>query len=156
MLQKVSKIIQFHYLVSPFYLPNRNELKAYIFRLFKSKGREIDHINYIFCTDDYLYDLNVKHLNHKTYTDIITFDLSTDKTALVADIYISIDRVRENATAFKTTFTSELHRVIFHGALHLCGYKDKTEKDSSIMRSMEEKCLSDYFVPCGTNRKRVQ
>jgi len=112
--------------------------------MLKKQGKRVEAINYIFCTDEYLLDLNRQHLNHDTFTDIITFELSDKNQPLVSDVYISIHRVRENARSFSTSFNDELHRVIFHGALHLAGYKDKSKKDSALMRQMENKWLSLY------------
>lgn len=102
-------------------------------------------INYIFCTDEYLLQINQDFLQHDTYTDIITFDLSVKQNVLNAEIYISIDRVSENAGKFNIPYTQELHRVIFHGVLHLCGFKDKNIQDKEKMRKMEDKCLASYF-----------
>jgi rRNA maturation RNase YbeY len=96
--------------------------------------------------------LNKTHLNHDTYTDIITFELSPKNEALIADIYISVERVKENAQSFTTSFQKELHRVIFHGALHLCGYKDKSKKQSQLMRFKEEENLILYFVSRETKK----
>lgn len=97
-------------------------------------------INYIFCTDEYLHKLNVDFLNHDTLTDIISFDYSVGKE-LHGEIYISIDRVKENALDFKVSFEVELARVIIHGILHYCGYKDKSDSDEKLMRSKE-----DYYM----------
>jgi rRNA maturation RNase YbeY len=144
--------IQFHYLSEPFHFPNRNKLKAFIVRLIKKEGKEIDHINFIFCDDDYLITINKQYLNHDTYTDIITFELSNKGAQLISDIYISVERVKENAKAFNTSFNNELYRVIFHGCLHLCGYKDKTKKEVYLMREKEVYYLQKYFVPRGTNQ----
>ena len=102
--------------------------------------------NYIFCSDDYLLGINQQFLEHDYYTDIITFDLSpSGKAPLEAELYISVDRVKENATTLGQPFYRELHRVIFHGLLHLMGYKDKQKKDQTLMRQMEEKLLTEYF-----------
>ena len=101
-------------------------------------------LNYIFGTDKALLEINRNYLKHNYYTDIITFDLS-EGPEIQADIFISIDRVRENASKLGVTFKEELHRVIFHGALHLCGYKDKTKKDVQAMRRMEEHHLQEYL-----------
>ena len=101
----------------------------------------IDSLNYIFCSDDYLHNINLEYLDHDTYTDIITFDQSEDDT-LCGDIFISIDRVRDNATSMNTQFSEELHRVIAHGLLHLIGYKDKTTEEAALMREKEEACLT--------------
>lgn len=112
--------------------------------MLKKEGRSIEAINYIFCTDAYLLEINKTHLKHDTYTDIITFELSGKGDAIISDIYISVERVRENATTFRTSFLDELCRVIFHGALHLAGYKDKSKADSALMRQMEEDWLKLY------------
>ena len=101
-------------------------------------------LNYIFCTDAFLLDMNQQYLNHNTLTDIITFDLSESASELIGEIYVSVERVKENAIKFETTYPDELHRVIFHGALHLCGFKDKKEADQKIMRQMENSCLEEY------------
>lgn len=102
-------------------------------------------LSYIFCDDAYLLEINQNFLQHDTYTDIITFDLSETEQELTGEIYISTDRVRENAEKFNTSYNEELHRVIFHGALHLCGFKDKTKPDKEAMRHAEDQCLSEYF-----------
>ena len=99
---------------------------------------------YVFCNDAFLLEMNKNFLDHDTYTDIITFDLSESKQHMLGEIYISTDRVRENAKKFKTTYADELHRVIFHGVLHLCGFKDKKEKDQKVMRENEDYCLEHY------------
>lgn len=103
------------------------------------------NISYIFCDDTYLLEKNRQFLNHDTLTDIITFDLSEKDTELVSEIYISVDRIRENAEKFKIDYQTELHRVIFHGALHLCGFKDKKKEDKALMTQMENDCLKKYF-----------
>ena len=127
-------------------LKDRNKLKSFIFKLFKKEGKELETLDIIFCTDEYLLQINKDHLAHDYYTDIITFDLSPSKeTATVGELYISIDRVKDNAKIHTVTFTNELHRVIFHGSLHLCGYKDKKNEDVVVMRKMEANCLEAYF-----------
>lgn len=137
--------ISFHELV-PVLLKNRKGLKAFIFSLFSKEGRVLNEMNIIFCSDDYLLEINRQHLQHNFYTDIITFDLSESKSgAITAELYISIDRVKDNASLLNTKFALELHRVIFHGALHLCGYSDKSKKDIAIMRAKEDEYLSLYF-----------
>lgn len=102
-------------------------------------------VTYIFCDDAYLLQINQDFLRHDTYTDIITFDLSEEAQHLQAEIYISVTRIAENAQQFNTSYERELHRVIFHGLLHLCGFKDKTKKDAALMRGGEEECLTQYF-----------
>ncbi|WP_026754350.1 rRNA maturation RNase YbeY [Sediminibacter sp. Hel_I_10] len=99
----------------------------------KSEGE----INYIFCDDEYLYEMNVKYLNHDTYTDVISFDYSIGNE-IHGDIYISIDRVVENAKEFNSEFINELQRVMIHGILHFCGYKDKSEDEAKLMRHKED------------------
>ena len=108
----------------------------------RSERRIIKEINYIFCSDEYLLTLNQDFLNHKTLTDIITFDHSEGKSSLEGEIYISIDRVKENSMKFKTEFIDELHRVMIHGVLHLIGFKDKKPTEKVLMRKKEEACLS--------------
>jgi probable rRNA maturation factor len=138
--------IRFYFIEASFYLSRRTQLKSHLSKLFKRENYQIKAVNYIFCTDAYLLKLNQDFLNHDTYTDIITFCLSKRKEPLEADIYISFERVKENAQLFHTSFTKELHRVIFHGALHLCGYKDKKPIEVKEMRFMEEFYLNSYFV----------
>ena len=102
-------------------------------------------LTYIFVSDEALLGINQQFLNHNTYTDIITFDLSENEKTLLGEIYVSVDRILENAEKFKTTYQRELHRVIFHGALHLCGFKDKTVKDREAMRVQEDLCLETWY-----------
>jgi rRNA maturation RNase YbeY len=142
--------IHFHYLYKGFYFPDRKRLKAFLLFQLKKERREVQTINYIFCDDDYLSQMNQQYLNHDTLTDIITFELSTKGQPLLSDIYISVERVKENAAAFGVPFSSELKRVIFHGALHLTGYKDKKKTDQAIMRKKEEEWFSAYVVSRNT------
>jgi rRNA maturation RNase YbeY len=137
--------ISFHFLGVKPSLENRHSLKRFIEDLFKKEKQKLEEIKYIYCSDPYLLEINKKYLNHDFYTDIITFNLANPDQAVNAEIYISIDRVKDNAKQFKSTFKNELHRVIFHGALHLCGYKDKTREQVKLMRKMEEKYLTLYF-----------
>ncbi|HEV8285539.1 MAG TPA: rRNA maturation RNase YbeY [Chitinophagaceae bacterium] len=127
-------------------LRNRKKLKGFINRLFQKEGKRINHLNYIFCSDQALLQINWKYLNHDFYTDVISFNLSHMQSQIIAEVYISLDRVKENAKIFKTTIQDELHRVIFHGTLHLCGYKDKTQKEIKIMRDKENELLQNYFI----------
>jgi rRNA maturation RNase YbeY len=109
--------------------------------------RPLGSLNIIFCSDEHLLGINRDFLQHDYYTDIITFDLSASSNApLEAELYISVDRVKENATTLGQPFYRELHRVIFHGLLHLLGYKDKQKKDQALMREMEERLLEAYFL----------
>ena len=126
-------------------LNNRKALKTFISTVFKKEGKQLDSLNIIFCTDPILLQINREFLDHYFYTDIITFDLS-DSGAIKAEIYISADRVRENAQTLGVSIEQELHRVIFHGALHLAGQNDKTPKQSKQMREKEDYYLSRYFV----------
>lgn len=152
MTKKGKKTIKFHYLKSNFIFSNRTRLKSFIIKLIKTEGCSLEFINYIFCSDEYLIDLNRKYLNHDTYTDIITFQFSAPPLKINSELYISIDRVRDNAKTFNTSFEIELHRVIFHGALHLCGYKDNTKGEKAQMRLLEEKYLNQYFISRETLR----
>lgn len=126
---------------TPFIFPyNKNSVKRWVKSVAKSEGKEAGNINYIFCDDEYLHKINVEYLQHDTFTDIITFDYTEGKV-LHSDIYISVERVKENAEIFKVPFQRELLRVLAHGLLHLCGYKDKTSKDSALMRQKEEEMM---------------
>lgn len=104
----------------------------------------IKELNYIFLDDEGLLKINIEYLNHDTYTDIITFDNSDGRGKIESDIFISLERVEANAMKFHTTVENELHRVLAHGLLHLCGYKDKTKKDAALMRQKEEECLLSF------------
>jgi rRNA maturation RNase YbeY len=138
--------VNFFYLEPVSVLKQRNQLKAFLLKTAKQSGRPINTLNIIFCSDKYLLHINQQFLEHDYFTDIITFDLSESKKgAIAAEIYISYDRVKDNATQMKTPISKELHRVIFHGLLHLLGYKDKLKKDQNRMREMEDKLLTKYF-----------
>lgn len=137
--------IQFFFLQHNIGLTKRSALKQFIQDIFKREKKALTNLSYIFCSDDYLLEINKAHLKHNYYTDIITFDLSEHQGQTTGEIYISIDRVRDNAASLGVSIKEELHRVIFHGALHLCGYKDKTAKDKGDMRVAEDKCLQMYF-----------
>jgi rRNA maturation RNase YbeY len=136
-------IIQFNFLESVG-LKDRLKLKKFLARLFKKEGRSLSELQYIFCSDQYLLAINRQYLDQNSYTDIITFDLSESGQAINAEIYISVDRIRENALEYDSSVKKELHRVMFHGALHLCGYEDKTVGQKQEMRKMEEKYLKLY------------
>jgi rRNA maturation RNase YbeY len=123
----------------------RTKLKAFISKQCQKEGIRIEALQYVFCSDAYLLDINKRFLNHDFYTDIISFDLSEKKGSLVGDVYISIERVKENAKTEGNLYMHELLRVIFHGALHFCGYKDKKPADVKVMRSMEDKWLKAYL-----------
>lgn len=124
---------------------NRKRLKIFIEGIFKKEGKKLESIIYIFCTDSYLLKINRDFLNHDFYTDIITFNLSERENPIVANVFISIDRVRYNAKSLGTTINEEIHRVIFHGALHLCGYNDKSSTQLKKMRERENHYIKKYF-----------
>ncbi|GAO42271.1 rRNA maturation RNase YbeY [Flavihumibacter petaseus] len=145
-MSKTSDIIQFHYLESAFSFDNRNACKRFITSLFKKEKTPLDNLTYIFCDDEYLLNINRDFLKHDYYTDIVTFGLSEKGSPVTGEIYISITRVKDNAITHGEPFYRELHRVIFHGALHLCGYRDKSKAEQEKMREMEDKYLNAYFT----------
>lgn len=128
-----------------FVLSNENEHRDWIERVILSEGKFIGDINYIFCDDEYLHEINLKYLSHDTYTDIISFDNTVGNT-LQGDIFISTDRVAENSRDFGVEALEELKRVMIHGVLHFCGYKDKTERDRELMRRKEEEKIELFHV----------
>ena len=132
--------IEFH-AEGAFILENQAKFNAWFEATAKEEGKHIGGLNYIFCDDEYLIKINVEFLNHDTYTDIITFDYSVGDE-LIGDLYISTERVSENAKEFKESLEDELNRVLIHGLLHLCGYKDKTEEEAKLMRIKENYYLS--------------
>jgi probable rRNA maturation factor len=137
--------IYFHYTAPSFYFPARQALKRFLQGIAKKEGHALQTVNYIFCTDEELLPLNQQYLRHHTLTDIITFHYHQPGEPILSDIYISVERVRENALQFQTSFTKELHRVIFHGLLHLCGYGDKTNAQTTLMRQKEDQYLGAYL-----------
>jgi len=118
----------------------KNTIKSFIEKIFKREKTKLQKLDYIFCSDSYLLKINQQFLNHHYYTDVITFNLS-DSDQIIAEAYISIDRVKENASLRHLTFEQELLRVMFHSALHLCGYNDKTKREILQMRDKEEHYL---------------
>ena len=130
---------------TPFTLNSSDQISEWVQKVISKEGFACGEINYIFCDDDYLLKLNIEYLDHDTFTDIISFDY-TMGNLINGDIYISIPRVKENADLFKTSFDNELHRVIIHGILHYCGYKDKSNNEKSIMRSKEDEYLNALNV----------
>lgn len=130
-------LVTFNYLVNSGKPKRIRLLKKFIAQVFKMEGIQLSVINYIFCSDEYLLKVNREYLGHDYYTDIVTFELNEKREAVVSDIYISTDRVKENAEAFGEDYQAELARVIIHGALHLCGYKDKKRPDIMTMRAKE-------------------
>ena len=137
--------IRFFFPYKSIALNNRTQLKVFLEKVFRQEKLRLESLHYIFCSDDYLLQINKDFLNHHYYTDIITFELSSQKGLVLGEVYISIDRVKENAQQLKTSFKNELHRVIFHGALHLCGYKDKLKEEIITMRRAEDRLLDLYF-----------
>ena len=137
-------IINF-YSENDFILNHEDVYKNWINRVISSEGKRLGEISYIFCDDDYLLDINQRFLDHDTYTDIISFDDSMGNL-LNGDIYISTERVHENALEFNEDFETELKRVIIHGILHYCGYKDKSEEDAALMREKESEKIKLFHV----------
>ena len=127
-----------------FKLAEKQKRKTWLKELARLENFKVAELNYIFCSDEYLYQVNVDYLNHQTYTDIITFDNSEGEGKLEGDIFISIERVRENAKNHNEKESDELNRVLAHGLLHLMGYKDKEKKDIQIMRDKEDFAISLY------------
>lgn len=120
-------------------------LKSFVAGLFSKEGRALGELNYVFCSDDFLLDINKRFLDHDYYTDIITFGLSGEGSEVIeGEIYISVDRVADNAKQLDIPFADELCRVVFHGALHLCGYGDKTKREIAVMRNKEDEYLRLY------------
>jgi len=132
--------IEFHS-ENDFELKNQNQISDWMNSTAQEEGKHIGALNYIFCDDEYLHKINVEFLNHDTYTDIITFDYCVGDE-IISDIYVSTERVNENAKEFSESFEEELHRVLIHGLLHLCGYKDKSKEEESLMRDKENYYLS--------------
>lgn len=124
-----------------FNLENETKVSEWITNAINSEGYELEEISYIFCDDDYLLEKNIKYLNHDTLTDIISFDYTIGKQ-ISGDIFISIERIKENCNEFNTEFIDELHRVIIHGVLHFCNFKDKTKEEKQAMRTKEDYYLS--------------
>lgn len=137
-------MISFNY-ESDFQLANEGFYEDWISRVIASENKEEGEISYIFCDDEYLHKINVEYLNHDDLTDIISFDYS-EGNVLHGDIFISVERVQDNANDFKVSFEEELKRVIIHGVLHYCGYKDKTDADAALMRSKEEEKILLFHV----------
>ncbi|WP_406685310.1 rRNA maturation RNase YbeY [Seonamhaeicola sp. MEBiC1930] len=133
-------MISFNY-ETDFTLFNEEGISNWILDTISAEGFGIEEINYVFCNDEYLHKLNVEFLNHDTLTDIISFDYSVGKI-IQGDIFISIERVVDNANDFGVLFDNELRRVIIHGILHYCGYKDKTDVEAKLMRQKENHYLS--------------
>lgn len=137
-------MILFHY-ETDFALSNESDYTTWIEKIIQSEQKTVGELNYIFCDDDYLHDINVNYLNHNTLTDIISFDY-TDGDTISGDIFISVQRVRENAADFDVVFHQELLRVMSHGVLHYCGFKDKTSDEAQLMRQKEDEKIFMFHV----------
>jgi len=129
---------------TPFQLKQKLNRKRWLKEIAEGENYSINELNYIFCTDEYLYEINVEYLNHDTYTDIITFDNSEIEDEIEGDIFISIERVKDNASKHEVSIEDELSRVISHGLYHLIGYKDKKKTEAELMRSKEEFAINLY------------
>ena len=129
----------------PTTLYQKKRLKSFLGEMVAKEKMQLKALTIIFCSDEYLLQINRKFLQHDFYTDVITFDLSEEKGLIAGEIYISTERVKENAKSFRVKFETELHRVIFHGLLHLCGYKDKTRIQIVMMREKENLYIGQYF-----------
>ena len=125
-----------------FLLKNKNKIREWINLAVLNEKGNTGEINYVFCDEECLYELNSSYLEHNAYTDIITFDNSENSTEVSGDIFISIDRVKENSKKYNVSFYNELHRVMIHGVLHLLNYKDKSDQEARIMRQKEDYYLS--------------
>jgi rRNA maturation RNase YbeY len=136
--------VSFHSADRSLTLAGKTTAKAFIQKIFLKEKRKLAAIHYIFCSDEHLLQMNKNFLLHDYYTDIITFDLSGKNEPVVAEIYISVDRVKDNAKTLDVSFREEVLRVIFHGALHLCGYQDKTKSQILLMRAKEDQYLRMY------------
>ena len=137
-------MISFNYEIE-FELPNETAIESGISQVITSEQKREGEISYVFCDDDYLLELNQNYLQHDTLTDIISFDYTVGNE-LNGDIFISVERVRENAEIFNQTFDNELLRVMIHGVLHYCGYKDKSAADEQLMRSKENEKIAMFHV----------
>jgi probable rRNA maturation factor len=134
-------MISFFIEVGSFKLDQKTKLKKWISEVINLHQKQVGEINYIFCDDEYLLDINKTYLAHDFYTDIITFDQSDLPNKIEGEIYISIERVKDNSEILKVDFREELKRVVIHGILHLVGFKDKTEKEKKKMRALENEML---------------
>lgn len=137
-------MINFNY-ETDFILDNEVVYSDWILKVIQSENKSLGEINYIFCDDEYLHKINMEYLQHDTLTDIISFDYTVGNE-INGDIFVSVERVRDNAIDFKVSFEEELKRVLIHGVLHYCGYKDKSEEDEVIMRSKEDEKINMFHV----------
>lgn len=139
----MSKVF-FHYADRQLSIRDKNNIKSFVEKIFRLEKRPLERVDYVFCSDEYLLNINKTHLQHDYYTDIVTFDLS-NSAKTTAEIYISLERVADNAQTLNQSFYQETLRVIFHGVLHLCGYKDKKREDKKIMQQMEDKYINLFL-----------
>jgi rRNA maturation RNase YbeY len=140
--------VRFHTEEVAFRLRNKGGLRTWVKLVIAAQQKKTGSINFIFCSDEYLLNLNQRYLHHNTFTDIITFDNSMQPETIEGDIFISIERVKENALRLKIDFNEELHRVMIHGILHLLGFDDKKPSAKKLMRKMEDACLKKRgFTP---------
>ena len=137
--------VKFNYADRKLSISDKTKLKIFILSLFKNENILLSELNYIFCSDEYLLQINKDHLNHDYYTDIITFSLEEKGEPVIGEIYISIDRIKDNANSQKANLINETLRVLFHGCLHLCGYLDKKQKDIKAMREKEDYYINQYL-----------
>lgn len=137
-------MINFNY-ETDFKLDNEDAIAGWLGNVITSENKKEGEINYIFCDDEYLHKINVEYLDHDTLTDIISFDYSMGNE-LHGDIFVSVERVKDNATDFNVSFQEELKRVLVHGILHYCGYKDKGETEELVMRSKEDEKIAMFHV----------
>lgn len=137
-------MISFNYEID-FTLENEDLYSDWIESIIESEGKILGEVNYIFCDDEYLHQINVQYLDHDTLTDIISFDY-TEGDIISGDIFLSVERVQDNANDFQVSFEEELKRVMSHGVLHYCGYKDKSDVDEQLMRTKEEEKIQMFHV----------
>ena len=144
------KKVYFNYADRLLWVKNKKALQGFINNIFIKEKFKLERLDYIFCSDSFLLKINQSYLQHNFYTDIITFNLSEKELELIGEIYISLDRIKENSIKFKTPYKNELLRVIFHGALHLCGYNDKEKEEIITMRQKENYYLALFLDSCFT------
>ena len=137
-------MIEFNY-ETEFTIENEGAISNWISDVIKSENKKVGEINYIFCDDEYLLQINQEHLQHDFYTDIISFDYTVGNE-INGDVFVSVERVKDNAVDFNVSFEEELKRVLVHGVLHYCGYKDKSEADVLLMRSKEDEKIAMFHV----------
>ena len=152
---KINTVIKvfFKYADKKLFIGNKQKIKNFVEFIFSLEMIPLKKAVYVFCSDIFLLDINRRFLHHYTLTDIITFDLSEKNNGITGEIYISLERVKENSLLFKTSFRDETLRVIFHGALHLCGYKDKTSSDKKTMRQKEDYYLKVFYDSHDLNKQ---